>query len=185
MMDIYSFLTLPLLRSKGVEIGSGVKLRGIPQISRLATAKIVIGDRVVLNSRPLRYHAHMHSPVKLLVDAPGAVIEIGEDCRLNGTCIHAMGRITIGRRCLFAANSQIIDSNAHLLLMDSPSDRISSRDVPKQIVIEDDVWVGLNAIVLPGSHIGAGSVIGAGVVVSGIIPPRSLVRCANAIVTRR
>lgn len=184
-MDIYSFFTLPMLRAKGIELGSGVKLRGIPQISRLASARILIGDRVVLNSRGLRYHAYMHSPVKLLVDAPGAVIEIGDDSRLNGACIHAMRRITIGRRCLFAANSQVIDSNAHLLSMDSPSDRISSRDVPKPVVIEDDVWLGLNVIVLPGSHIGAGSVIGAGVVVSGIIPPRSLVRCAAAIVTQR
>jgi galactoside O-acetyltransferase len=39
------------------------------------------------------------------------------------------------------------------------------------IVIEDKVWIGSNAVVLPGVRIGYGSVIGAGSVVSRDIPP--------------
>lgn len=42
------------------------------------------------------------------------------------------------------------------------------------IVVEDDVWIGLNSIILSGSYIGKGSVIGAGSVVSGKIPPYSI-----------
>ncbi len=43
------------------------------------------------------------------------------------------------------------------------------------IVIEDHVWIAPNAILLSGAHIGTGSVIGAGSVVSGPIPPYSIV----------
>lgn len=43
------------------------------------------------------------------------------------------------------------------------------------VVIEDDVWVGARAIILSGAHIGKGSVISAGAVVSGKIPPNSIV----------
>jgi acetyltransferase-like isoleucine patch superfamily enzyme len=43
------------------------------------------------------------------------------------------------------------------------------------IVIEDDVWIAANVVILTGSHIGQGAVIGANSVVSGKIPPYSIV----------
>lgn len=43
------------------------------------------------------------------------------------------------------------------------------------IIIEDNVWIGANAIILSGSHIGTGSVISAGSVISNYIPPLSIV----------
>ncbi len=43
------------------------------------------------------------------------------------------------------------------------------------IVIEDDVWIGQNAIVLSGVHVGQGAVIAAGTVVSKDVPPYSVV----------
>ncbi|MFC4892103.1 CatB-related O-acetyltransferase [Pseudofrancisella aestuarii] len=44
-----------------------------------------------------------------------------------------------------------------------------------QIVIEDDVWIGLDVVILSGVTIGKGSVIGAGSVVAKDIPPYSIV----------
>ncbi len=44
----------------------------------------------------------------------------------------------------------------------------------RPIVIGDEVWLGARVIVLPGATIGSQSVIGAGSVVSGDVPPRSL-----------
>nr|WP_269851768.1 DapH/DapD/GlmU-related protein [Methanosarcina horonobensis] len=45
----------------------------------------------------------------------------------------------------------------------------------KKISIEDDVWIGTNATILPGVTIGKNSVIGAGAVVNKSIPPNSVV----------
>ncbi len=42
--------------------------------------------------------------------------------------------------------------------------------IDKEIVIEDDVLIGMNSIILKGVHIGARSVIGAGSVVTKDIP---------------
>ena len=39
------------------------------------------------------------------------------------------------------------------------------------VTIEDDVWIGANAAILDGTHIGRGAVIAAGAVVAGKIPP--------------
>ena len=44
----------------------------------------------------------------------------------------------------------------------------------KPITIEDDVWIGGGAIILPGVTIGKGSVIGTGSVVTKSIPPYSV-----------
>lgn len=46
---------------------------------------------------------------------------------------------------------------------------------PKQVIIEDDVWIGARVIILPGVHIGKGSVIGAGSIVTNDVPPYSIV----------
>lgn len=166
----------------GVRCGAGVRVRGMPTIQRHRQARIVLGPGVVLQSLPRRYHAHMHSPVKLLADRPGASIQVGADTRINGACIHAAKQVAIGARCLFAAGVQVLDSNAHRACMDAPERRIDSVDEGRAVEIGDDVWLGLNVIVLPGTRIGAGSIIGAGVVVSGEIPPRSIVRAAPFVV---
>lgn len=43
------------------------------------------------------------------------------------------------------------------------------------IVVDDDVWIGQNAVVLSGVHIGQGAVIAAGAVVSKDVPPYAIV----------
>lgn len=45
----------------------------------------------------------------------------------------------------------------------------------KPVVIEDDVWVGARAIILPGVTIGAHSIVGAGSVVTKDVPPWTVV----------
>ena len=44
-----------------------------------------------------------------------------------------------------------------------------------QVVIDDDVWIGANAVVLPGVTIGKHSVVAAGAIVTKDVPPHSLV----------
>jgi acetyltransferase-like isoleucine patch superfamily enzyme len=95
---------------------------------------------------------------------------------LNGACLHAWKRISIGRNCLIAANVTIIDANGHPLSMCNPAARLTTHDEPREVIIGDNVWIGLGAVILPGTRIGDGAVIGANSVVSGPIPERCVVR---------
>ncbi|TDB69948.1 sugar O-acetyltransferase [Micromonospora sp. KC723] len=52
-----------------------------------------------------------------------------------------------------------------------PARRVDYARFSAPIVIEDRVWIGSNAVVLPGVRVGYGSVIGAGSVVSRDVPP--------------
>jgi len=45
----------------------------------------------------------------------------------------------------------------------------------KDIIVEEDVWIGINVTLLNGAHIGRGCIIGAGCVVSGEWPPYAII----------
>ncbi len=161
-----------LVATKGLDAVHCVAIKGKPIIQISKNAKVVLGKNVTLNSRNYGYHhANMHSPVKLMADREHAIIKIGDNTRINGACLHAYNRIEIGKNCLIAANVQILDASGHELSFEDPSDRINTSSEGKPILIEENVWIGLNAIILSGVRIGKGSVIGANTVVSKDVPP--------------
>jgi acetyltransferase-like isoleucine patch superfamily enzyme len=161
---------LTLRRMQGLELGNGVVIEGIPVIEIHNGARIIIHDNVELDSVDHQYHISMFSGVKLYAECSGTVISIGSDTRIHGSCLHAKCSITVGRRCLIAANCQIFDCSGHDLSFDNVANRINTYGVCRPIVIEDDVWIGAHAIILPGVRIGKGSIIGAGSVVTSNIP---------------
>lgn len=156
-------------------IGRNPHWKKRPLIDIVPGATVSIGNNVTLNSSSKEYHVLLHSPVKLMADNAGAIITIGDNTRIHGSCVHAWKSITIGRNCLIAANTNIIDSNGHELSFESVENRLHTQDSPRPVIIDDNVWIGTNVFILPGTHIGAGSVIGACSVVRGKIPPCSLV----------
>ena len=169
-------LTTHLLRLRyrylaGLRLGRRVVFKGTPVIEISNGGQIIVEAGVTLNSSNRGYHLNMHSPVKLFVDRPGARIIIGAGSRLHGACLHAYSAITIGKRCLIAANTQIIDGSGHDLSFGAVEQRIFTGGDSRPIVLEDDVWVGANTLILPGVTIGKCSVIGAGSVVTKAIPP--------------
>lgn len=159
---------------ENVELDKTVLFRNYPHILIHPKARVIIGKYTLLNSSNTGYHINMHSKCKIYADREDAYIEIGENCRIHGTCIHAYNHIKIGNNCLIAANTQIIDGNGHQLCMDEPKKRLLLSDAGREIIIENNVWIGANSIILGGTHIGEGAVISAGSVVKGNIPPKSI-----------
>ncbi|KAH7466001.1 hypothetical protein KRP22_014984 [Phytophthora ramorum] len=98
----------------------------------------------------------------------GYNIHMGDNVQMNFNCVFLDGcPITIGDRVLIAPNVQLYTASHPL----DPEVRSSGIEVGKPITIEDDVWIGGNAVVVPGVTIGRGSVIGAGSVVTKDVPP--------------
>jgi maltose O-acetyltransferase len=132
---------------------------------------MTFADRVRLDGTTVRLE---------FVTSPGACLSIGYDTYINyGTNISATSSVTIGDHCAIGQYSIIMDNDYH-----NPKDhREFGHSQP--IVIEDDVWIGARVIVLKGSRIGQGSVIGANSVVNGEIPPGSLAAGSPARVLRK
>ncbi len=159
------------LKKKNIILGEGLVIDKKPIIDIHKDAKLLIGDNVTINSNNIGYHVNMFAACKLMADKPNAIIEIGDNTRIHGSCIHAHKKITIGKNCLIAANCQIMDGNAHDLSFPDVSNRINTRSESNEVIIEDSVWLGTGVVVLPGVKIGAGSVISANSVVHKDIPP--------------
>lgn len=82
----------------------------------------------------------------------------------SGTYINAVGGITIGNFVLIGSNVTI-SSGLHPIEGKTPE--IFFRPlIPKQIIIEDDVWIGANTVIMPGVTLKKGTVVGAGSVVT-------------------
>ncbi len=104
-------------------------------------------------------------------NAVGDVI-IGDHTRigLHNTII---GPVTIGSHVNLAQGITITALNHNFT---DTNKRIDEQGVSTNpVVLEDDIWIGANAVVLPGVSIGAHSVIAAGAVVTKNVPPHSLV----------
>jgi acetyltransferase-like isoleucine patch superfamily enzyme len=98
-------------------------------------------------------------------------VSIGDNLSIaEFTHIWGRGKVEIGNNVLIASHV-IITSQTHDTF--SPLMRLSQVDKP--VVIKDNVWIGANAIILPGVCIGQGSIVGAGSVVTKDISPNSIV----------
>ncbi|EOG5454816.1 DapH/DapD/GlmU-related protein [Cronobacter turicensis] len=160
---------------KQLSFSKTAKFNGMPLIYAVKNARIEIEDDVLINSINKGYHVNMFAPVKIIADRPRAFISIGSETRIHGSCIHAYERVVIGKRCLIAANCQIIDCNGHELKMEEPWLRIKTSSAGTAVIIEDDVWIGTGSIILPGVRIGKGAIVAAGSVVTKSVPEKSIV----------
>ena len=82
--------------------------------------------------------------------------------------------ITIGNDVMMGPECMMFTSNHGMNRTDIPMWRQES-SAPRPIVIGNDVWIGARVIILPGVHVGDGSVIGAGSVVTKDVEPFSIV----------
>lgn len=104
-------------------------------------------------------------------NAVGDVI-IGHHTRigLHNTII---GPVSIGNHVNLAQGITVTALNHNF---SNPSQRIDEQGVSTTpVTIEDDVWIGANAVILPGVTVGTHSVVAAGAVVTRNVPPYTLV----------
>jgi acetyltransferase-like isoleucine patch superfamily enzyme len=100
----------------------------------------------------------------------GFNISIGSDCYFNfNLVILDSYEVAIGNR-VFIAPNVVISPVTHPLF---PSER--KQLIIGKITIEDDVWIGANAVILPGVTLHRGAVIGAGAVVKHDVPEYTVV----------
>ena len=113
--------------------------------------------------------------------AYGQNIYIGDHVYLNFLCtILDNAEVRIGNHVMIGPGVQIYTA-AHLL---EAEPRIQGLEVARPIAIEDNVWLGGSAVLLPGVRIGRNAVVGAGAVVSRDVPANTVVAGNPARVIR-
>ena len=186
-LDLRRRFAWPLVRAQfawhGIDWGTRWKMFGRPIIQRHRGSRIALGDGLTLRSWPRSNPLAPTAPVVLSTRRADAVLEVGDDCGFTGTTFVAADRITIGDRVLVGGNASIVDFDFHPLTPEGRAENINA-GAAAPIVIEDDVFVGMEALILKGVTIGEGAVVGAGSVVTQDVPPRTVVAGNPAQVVR-
>jgi acetyltransferase-like isoleucine patch superfamily enzyme len=164
------------LAATGAIVGKNLDVLGAPIVSMEQGSEIRIGDRVVLCSLSSHTALGVAHPVVLRTLRAGASVTIGNDTGLSGGTVCAATSVTIGQRCLFGANAQVVDTDFHYV---DPEDRRygtdESRIAAAPVIIGDDVFLGTNSIVLKGVTVGSGAIVGAGSIVTHDVPAGAIV----------
>jgi acetyltransferase-like isoleucine patch superfamily enzyme len=141
----------------------------MPIIQRHLGSQILLGDGLELRSWKRSNPLVPNHPVVFATRTAEAVIRVGDHCAFTGATLVAARRIEIGNRVLLGANVTITDTDFHALdAQERDTNPAGGKNKP--VKIEDDVFVGMNAVILKGVTIGRGAVIGANSVITGDVP---------------
>lgn len=160
-----------------VRLGEGCWLERRDSFTRFRselTPGLVLGDRV-----------RVYTWTTFNIEPTGCV-EVGSDTTLVGAIFMCAERIALGRNVTVSYHVTLADSDFHpadprLRIQDaianSPHGDRSQRPAieSRPIMIDDDVWIGIGAIILKGVHIGRGARISAGAVVTRDVPAGAVV----------
>jgi len=157
--------------------GSGVLIEDFVSIEALSTEGVTLGNGVTIS----RFATIRATGV---LGNLGVGFVIGDGSSLGEYCyIGAAGGVTIGKNVLVG---QRVSFHAENHNFDDPHRPIKEQGVTRRgITVEDDCWIGSGAIILDGVTVGEGSVVAAGAVVTGSIPPYSVAGGVPARVLRQ
>lgn len=103
----------------------------------------------------------------------GQDISIGDNSGI-GLNASVSGPVTIGADVMMGPDVMIYTANHNTGRIDIPMIQQGDSD-HRPVIIEDDVWIGARAILLPGVHIGKGAIIAAGSIVTKDVPSYTVV----------
>ena len=147
------------LRFLGVSIGSNTLIAS----ARFAWYhKVKIGAGCTIEHHVFFKHDGAYSKGHTIVIGDNTFIGFG--CEFNTNEL-----VSIGNDCAIASGCKFIDHNHGFATREQPIRNQESAIEP--IILEDDVWLGVNVVVLKGVHIGKGAIVGAGSVVTKSIAP--------------
>ena len=105
--------------------------------------------------------------------APGPSIIVRDRVFIGFGCeFNVRRRLEIGADCLIASGCKFVDHD-HGTALEMPM-REQTAGAEAEIVLEEDVWLGVNVVVLKGVRIGRGAIVAAGAVVTSAVPSHEI-----------
>lgn len=145
-----------------IDIGKKCKFKGKMIFRTLPDTTIKIGNGCTFLSNHRSNLIGIFSPCMFSTIKTKAIIEIGDNCGFSGTIIGCSTYVKLGSNVRCGANTMITDTDWH------SDDYRTGKN--KEVIIEDNVWLGYGVKVLKGVHIGKNSLIGVNSVVTKDIP---------------
>lgn len=148
-----------------LEISPKARISPLADIEDSVRGSIIkVGDGVTIDSF-----------VKIKPAGGTGDVVIGADSTINsGVAIYTGNGVSIGKRCAIAANCTFAPVNHEYGDPEKPIVEQSFMASRGGVVVEDDVWIGANAVLLDGAVLRSGCIVGAGAVVRSEIPRNAI-----------
>lgn len=163
-----TFITFLIAWAWGVDLTLDSQFVGFTHFKKYPGSIIKIGKKCRFRSDFRSNMVGVNRPCGISTYSKNAQIIIGNNCGFSGTIIGATDKILIGNNILAGANVTITDFDWHPFESSKRHTERKSRSAP--VVIEDNVWLGLNSLVLKGVTIGTNTIVGANAVVTSSLP---------------
>lgn len=161
-------------RLRGMKMGRGCLLGGMPQLKLKRGSSLVLGNEVTLLSKHA-YNTLIDRRCSLNLIKPGASIELGDFSGMSGAKIVCCTRVRIGEYTMIGANTTLYDCKQH-----DYKPEIGWRGIPEltgaPITIGKRCFIGMNCLILKGVTIGDNCVIAAGTTISEDVPAGHLAK---------
>ena len=152
----------------GVQLGSSCKFSGRTFFRKYPGSRIRIGNNCRFRSSFRSNLLGINRPCGISTHQKNAEIFLGDNCGCSGTIIGAARKIVLGNQVLCGANVTITDFDWHGLHASERNQQVFEK--AESVRIGDNVWLGLNTLVLKGVEIGNNTVVGANSVVTSSLP---------------
>ncbi|WP_368490080.1 DapH/DapD/GlmU-related protein [Clostridium sp. BJN0013] len=164
-----------ILKLLHISYGSNLLLKGCPVIFNKSGATMTIGNGVTIKSSFLSNLVGLYSRTIIVTRSPEAEIKIGNNVGISGATIYARKSIIIGDNTNIGGNVKILDNDFHPIEIEARNDDNKEKINTRPIVIGKNCFIGCNALILKGTELGDGCVVGAGAVVCGSFLPNSVI----------
>lgn len=148
-------------------------IRFIPNFPKLRIGQKMRGDLCKIIFRKCGKNVNIENNAYFGI---GNSIEIGSNSGIGKNAyisnIGGGGEVIIGNNVMMAPDVVILTKSHEYGDIKIPMNM--QKSYSSTVIIEDDVWIGIRTIILPGVKIGKGSIIGAGAVLTKDIPPYSI-----------
>lgn len=137
----------------------------------MENCRLTIGDQSIVEAR-------------VVFERPGGTVNIGSRTFIGGSSVLCASHINIGDDVLVSFGVTIVDHDSHSPVFSKRSQDVTMWLEGKKdwthvktnpIIIQDKSWIGMHSIILEGTTIGTGAVVGAGSVVTRDVPPYTVV----------
>ena len=157
----------PLFRSRCENVGLGFQMEKLPYMT--GSGRIVIGEGVRLSGKSgIGFNNRLQERPELIV---------GDGTFIGHGCSFAVAKsVRIGKHCLLASGVSVSDNDGHPIDVEKRrAGEPVAEEQAKEVVIEDDAWIGRGATILKGVRVGQGVIVGAQAVVTKDVPAFTVV----------
>lgn len=141
-----------------IKVGKGTRLKNVFINIKTSGVTLSVGD---------------HCDFYRTYISGGADVSIGSFTTIRGIGINAIegSRVRIGQDCMFSDEIVIMSGDGHGIYPLEGTERLNPA---REVVIGDHCWIGKRVVILKGSKIGSGSVVGFSSIVTSQIPEHSI-----------